>query len=95
MGDLLAIKSARLSDFNGKSLNVSDDQSQLFTEVDSDHAKKVYRWFQRIELDARNEGVSIQDKLQDIEPLTQRQQRMDNQFGQNGQDQRKFFTNVS
>lgn len=44
-GDLLACKSVRISDFNGKSLNVSDDQSQLYTEVDHDSGKRIQRWF--------------------------------------------------
>ena len=93
---MIAIKSARLSDYNGKSLNVSDDSSQLFNDVEIDAAKKVQRWYYQLNAMARNEGVSVHEKLQNVEHLTMRQIRNDqNQYGGGQQDSNKFQSNVS
>lgn len=67
MGDLLAIKSARLSDFNGKSLNV-DDKSELLREEELNKVKnpvaiRVYKWFSKVSADARSEGIQVVEKL--------------------------------
>lgn len=45
VGQLVAFKGVRLSDYNGKSLNGSQEQSQVYTEVDDDAARRVMRWF--------------------------------------------------
>lgn len=46
LGDLMAIKAARCSEFGGRSLNVAEDHASLFKEHEVAHpqAKKVKQW---------------------------------------------------
>jgi hypothetical protein len=46
LGDLMAVKAARCSEFGGRSLNIAEDHAQLFKESEfaHPHAKKVKQW---------------------------------------------------
>jgi replication factor A1 len=41
VGEILAVKSARVSDYGGKSLNVADDHSQIFVDYEHPEAYKL------------------------------------------------------
>jgi len=45
VGQVLSIKAARISDFGGKCLNASDDQSQLFTDLPTPESQKLKEWY--------------------------------------------------
>jgi replication factor A1 len=45
VGDILAIRSARVSDYGGKSLNASDEHTQLYINLDHKRAEKLRKWY--------------------------------------------------
>jgi len=45
VGQILAVKSARISDFGGKSLNAADDHASLFAEIDHPDTDKLRQWY--------------------------------------------------
>ena len=97
LGDLFACKSVTISDFNGKSLNVSDDRSKLYTndEIDHDSAKRIQRWFAKQTDEARSQGVSIEQKFSEVEALTVRPQSNREQFSAGFNGEKKNHANVS
>lgn len=40
-GDVLAVKSARVSDFGGKSLNAADDHASLYVNLNHERTRKL------------------------------------------------------
>ena len=46
VGQILAVKSARISDFGGKSLNAADDHAQLYADIDHPDTEKLRQWYQ-------------------------------------------------
>jgi len=54
VGQILAIKNAKVSDFSGKSLNCGDDQSSMFIEPDHFRTIDLERWH------AANGGQNLQ-----------------------------------
>lgn len=69
VGDLMAIKAARCSEFGGRSLNVAEDHASLFRESDFSHphAKKVKEWHKT--LLAQNNG-DCSELFSNFESLT-------------------------
>ncbi len=45
MGQVLAIKSARVSDYQGKSINAGDDHSQIFLEPNEERTIQLQQWY--------------------------------------------------
>jgi hypothetical protein len=43
-GQVLAIKSARISDYGGKSLNVSDDHASLYIDLELPETQALKNW---------------------------------------------------
>jgi hypothetical protein len=41
----LAVKAARVSDYNGKSLNAGDEQCQVYIEPKHPRTNKLKQWF--------------------------------------------------
>ena len=50
VGEVLAVKSARASDFGGKSLNVADDHAQLFPDIDHPDTIKLKQWYHTVNM---------------------------------------------
>lgn len=44
-GCILAIKGARLSDYNGKSLNSGEEHSQIFINPENKRTKELKTWW--------------------------------------------------
>jgi hypothetical protein len=42
---VVAIKSARVSEFNGKSLNAANE-TQIFVEIDNPDCHRIKKWYQ-------------------------------------------------
>ncbi len=45
IGDILAVKGARVSEFGGKSLNAADDHSILFANMNHERCKSLKTWY--------------------------------------------------
>ena len=45
IGDILAVKGARVSEFGGKSLNAADDHSILFINMNHERCKSLKTWY--------------------------------------------------
>ena len=45
IGQLLAVKGARVSDYGGKSLNAADDHAQIYTDLKHPDVAKLQRWY--------------------------------------------------
>ena len=48
IGDVLAVKGARVSEFGGKSLNAADDHSVLFTNMNHERCRSLKMWYENI-----------------------------------------------
>lgn len=80
VGDLLAIKAARVSDYGGRSLNAADDHAQLFKEKDFKNDKFVnnlLKWYWKL----RDQGQSFEESTSGFDQLTRKPQ---NRNGENG-----------
>ena len=64
IGDILAVKGARVSEFGGKSLNAADDHSILFIDMIHERCKSLKTWYNEL----MSSGQS--DPLQAIRSLT-------------------------
>ena len=49
---LLGVKSARISDFGGKSLNVSEDHASLYPNIDHKDVAPLKQWAASADLDS-------------------------------------------
>ena len=78
----MAIKSARCSEYQGRSLNAGADHAQLFKENEISHhqqAKKVAAWYKNVK--AQNGGNCDELFITNYESLTiKREQRDGNNF---------------
>lgn len=45
IGDVLAVKGARVSEFGGKSLNAADDHSVLFINMNHERCRALKLWY--------------------------------------------------
>ncbi len=45
IGDIIAVKGARVSEFGGKSLNAADDHSLLYTNMQHDRIAQLRVWY--------------------------------------------------
>ena len=48
MGDVLAVKGARVSEFGGKSLNAADDHSVLFINMNHEKCRSLKLWYENL-----------------------------------------------
>ena len=48
IGDCLAVKGARVSEFGGKSLNAADDHSVLFTNTNHERCRALKLWYENL-----------------------------------------------
>jgi len=48
IGDVLACKGARVSEFGGKSLNAADDHSCLFANINHERCKALKEWYEKL-----------------------------------------------
>ena len=51
---ILAVKAARVSDYNGKSLNAGDEQTQVYLEPKHVRTTKLKQWFKETQGASRN-----------------------------------------
>lgn len=58
-GDVIAIKSARVSEFGGKSLNAASDHAQVFVDLDNAECQKIKKWY----TNQKNMGVDIDQNM--------------------------------
>lgn len=67
VGDLIAIKSARTSEFGGRSLNAADDHAQLFkeSEIQNKELNRIKSWYQKLQAQG-----SVQQTFAGFEALT-------------------------
>ena len=59
VGDVIAIKSARLSDFSGKSLNASNDHAAIFTGLENADCQRIKKWYDS----QMNNGVDLNEQV--------------------------------
>lgn len=45
LGDILALKGGRISDYGGKSINLADDHSSIVINPSNARAKSLYEWY--------------------------------------------------
>jgi hypothetical protein len=45
VGDVIAIKSARVSEFGGKSLNAASDHAQVFKDLENADCQRIKKWY--------------------------------------------------
>ena len=64
IGDILAVKGARVSEFGGKSLNAADDHSILFTNMNHERCRTLKSWYNELMASGQS------DPLQAIRSLT-------------------------
>lgn len=62
LGQLIVIKGVRISEFGGKSLNMSES-SNIFTDLDNQDAKRVKTWYD-------SKSASGEDFLSEVRSLT-------------------------
>lgn len=48
IGDVLAVKGARVSEFGGKSLNAADDHSVLFINMNHERCRALKLWYENL-----------------------------------------------
>ena len=65
---VIAVKGARVSEFGGKSLNAADDHSSLFTELNHERFRHLYKWYSEIKSAGKSEIGTFRN-------LTQKQNR--------------------
>ena len=47
-GQIIAIKNAKISDFNGKSLNSGDDTSTIIIEPKHQRTQELIKWYSKV-----------------------------------------------
>lgn len=75
VGDIMGLKSARCSEYQGKSLNAGADHAQLFKQNEISHhsqAKRVIAWYTKVQ--AQN-GGNCEEFFSNFDSLTVKQQR--------------------
>ena len=50
----MAVKAARVSDYNGKSLNAGDEQTQVYLDPKHERTTKLKQWFKETQGAQRN-----------------------------------------
>jgi len=59
VGDVIAIKSARVSEFGGKSLNAASDHAQVFVDLENVDCQRIKKWY----TNQKNMGVDINNNM--------------------------------
>lgn len=75
IGDILAVKGARVSEFGGKSLNAADDHSILFINMNHERCRTLKTWYNELM------ACGQSDPLQAIRSLTLKTSKGDGQGG--------------
>ena len=71
VGQVLAIKGARVSDYGGKSLNVADDHAQLYPDIEQPETAKLVQWYRQ------HAGSDFEN----VRGLTAKRENRDGDFG--------------
>lgn len=56
---VLAVKGVTVSDFGGKSINVSDDKSTLYPQLTNERSNALKRWYADLKLRGENDILNF------------------------------------